>query len=360
MWFHRLRQTRTSVHDESERQRQERGSLLNACRLSGSVQIAAQLLVWVPIFAYDRSEQTVWQAALMLLIPLLLLFFVWKKGAGAVGTRAGAWWTLPLVLCLMLDAALLLRVLAGYIGRLIPEYPYGLTVLAPLAACYVSVLLTRKNGASYGMWTLKWAFVFLFLTSTLLQGADGNAVRLWPLLGQGLGQTALTALMGCGGVWGVALLFLTPDGQGEKQGHPPALYAAIPLVMGVIWSLWFALTRPWRPGDGLVIGERLMGIARHSSSTVLYELTGLWWMLLLPCALIGGLTAAERLLRAVWPRLPRSLAALIPVLPAVILCVGWRDEMLSWLAVALPLRAAVSLISGAGMAVTANGRGRKE
>lgn len=353
MWFRRARQTRTSVHDESELERDRRAGLTRAFRLAAAVQIAAQLLLWVPFFAYDRSVQTVWQAALMLIVPLLLLFFLWKKGARAVGTHAGVWWTLPLVLCLMLDAALLLRVLAGYIGQLIPEYPYGVTVLAPLALCLVSVLSSKKNGASYGIWALKWLFVFLFLTSTLLQGADISAARLWPVLGKGLGNTALTALGGVGCVWGVALLFVFPEGQGDGKAGRPALYALVPFVMGVLWALWFALVRPWRAGDAPVIGERLMGIARHSTSTFLYELTVLWWMLLLPAALIAGLTMARRLLLAAWPRLPESLAALIPAMPALILCLVWRDQMLGWFSAALAPRAAVSLICAVGMAVSA-------
>lgn len=369
-WFHRARQTRTSVHDESALLEQKQAALRKANRLTASLQMAAQWLLWIAFFAYDRSVQTVWQAALMLALPLFLLLFVWKKGEGAVGTRAGAWWALPLVVCLMADAALLLRAFSGYIGQLIPEYPSVLDALVPLIACYVSVLLSRRNGAAYGIWALKWLFALLFLTSTVFQGVDVDAARLWPVLGQGLGQTALTALMGCGCVWGVALLFLVPQATGEsaeaaqrmapRKAAQPVIYALIPFVMGLLWALWYALVRPWRPDDALVIGERLMGLARHSPSTILYELTGLWWMLLLPSALIASLTAGERLLRAVWPGMPRSVAALIPALPALVVCLGWPDVVLGAFAVVFPLRAAVSLVCGVGMMVTAHGRGRGE
>lgn len=366
-WFTRSRQTRTQVQSRAEDRMERHRSAEAAYRVLGAIQLTAQLVLWITFFAYDQTVQTTWQAALMLLVPLGGLWALWRGGEGALYTRAGAMWALLLLPCLMLDAALLLRTLSGYISQLIPEYPFWACVLIPAALCWLTVLLARENGAAYGAQLFCTLLVLLFLLATVFLNATVHTVRLWPLLGQGLGRTARAALSGAGGTWGVALLFALPVhslcGQRRPDGRSApgwrcALCAALPWALGVLWALWYGLVRPWQSGDLLAVGERLMGMARHSSSPLLYECTGLLWMLLLPLSLIGCAVSGEKLLRAAIPKLPRSLAALSPLFPAIAGALFWRDGVMPALEWALPWRAALCAVAGAALCVITL-RGRK-
>lgn len=89
-----------------------------------------------------------------------------------------------------------------------------------------------------------------------------------------------------------------------------------------------------------------MGLARHSHSPLLYECSGLLWMLLLPLALTGSAVSGEKLLRSAAPRVPRSIAALIPLLPGTVAALVWPDDLLGALGWALPWRALLSAAAG--------------
>lgn len=112
--------------------------------------------------------------------------------------------------CLVLDAAVLIRTLAGYISQLIPEYPYWACALVPAVLCWLTALLSRENGAAYGASLFRLLLPGLFLLATVFLNTNAHPVRLWPLLGQGPGRTAAEALAGAGSGWGVALLFVLP------------------------------------------------------------------------------------------------------------------------------------------------------
>ena len=162
-WFRRARQTRSAVTNREEAHRQQRRAARAAYRTLGAIGLAAQLMLWVTLYAYDRLVQTTWQAALMLALPLAGLWALWRGGEDALATRNGARLTLLLLPCLMLDAAVLLRTLGGYISQLIPEYPLWACTVVPAALCWLTVLLSRENGAAYG------ASVFrLFLQGLIL------------------------------------------------------------------------------------------------------------------------------------------------------------------------------------------------
>lgn len=355
----RLRQTRTPVHNRTEDAKNRARGVRSAYRLTAAVQMLTQLMLWITLYAYEQTVQTVWQSALMLLLPLLVLLFVWRMGAPAVGTKAARRWGLLLLPCLMTDAALTLRALSGYIGQLMPTFPYAACVLIPAAVCVLCVFFARENGVAYGTFALRMLLGLLFLLSTVFQLTNTYPARLWPLMGLGLGQTAVTALSGAGCVWGAALLYLLPSRAPEERFPAPrdtpraALWAFLPWALAVIWALWHGMVRPWRLGDTLAIGEKLMGIARHARSAFLYELTGLWWMLLLPISLTASLSSGEKLLTAAAPKLPRFLCALVVMLPALLGALLWQREWLAYLGHALPWRAVLSLIGGAGMAVAA-------
>ena len=146
---------------------------------------------------------------------------------------------------------------------------------------------------------------------------------------------------------------------GERTAGRAARWTALPWLMCVIWALWYAMVRPWRSGDALDVGERLMGLARHSHSPLLYECSGLLWMLLLPLALTGSAVSGEKLLRSAAPRVPRSIAALIPLLPGTVAALVWPDDLLGALGWALPWRALLSAAAGGALWALSARKGRK-
>ena len=367
-WFRRARQTLSTVKNREEAQRQQRRAACAAYRTLGVLQLAAQLMLWVTLYAYDRLVQTTWQTALLLALPLAGLWALWRGGESALSTPGGAKVTLALLLCLMLDAAVLLRTLAGYISQLIPEYPFWACAVVPAVLCWMAALLSRENGAAYGASLFRLLLLGLFLLATVFLNTNAHPVRLWPLLGQGPGKTAAEALAGAGSGWGVALLFVLPlhsrqsaaalSADRHAAGRA-AVWTAVPWLMCVIWALWYAMVRPWRSGDMLEVGERLMGLARHSHSPLLYECSGLMWMLLLPLALTGCAVSGEKLLRCAVPRVPRSVTALLPLLPGTVAALVWPDELLDALGWALPWRALLSAAAGGALWAQAARRQRR-
>ena len=366
-WFKRARQTRTPVHTPSEAHKYGARAMLGAYRTLGAVQIAAQLVLWITFYAYDQTVQTTWQAVAMLLVPLAALWALWNAGAPALQTRAGALIGLALLPCLMADAAFLLRVISGHIQQLIPEYPLRADEIVPAVLCLLTVVFSRRNGVAYGAVALRWLLAALFLLSTVLVSANAVGARLWPFWGQGVSKTALTALSGAGGLWGVALLFVMPPASmpGSPKARPlpgdaprSAFWAVAPWLAGMLWALWYALVRPWQSGDLLTIGERLTGLARHSSSIVLFELSSLMWLIWLPLALAGCVTSGDKLLRAALPKLPCPIAALIVLLPGTVASLLWPGQLLSVLRWVLPWRAALSLLAGIGMLIAAKRMGK--
>lgn len=350
------RQTRTCVHSREAAQQNRAQGNVRAYRFTAAAQLLLQAMLWVTFYGYQTHA--VWLAALMLLVPLGLLVAVWRIAAPAVSTRAGAWWCLALVPCLMLDTALLLRALCGYLGQAIPVFPFAADLAVPAVACVLSVLFARENGVAYGVFALRAVLVVLFLCSTVFQTTNASPTRLWPLLGPGLKPIAAAALSGAGCVWGVALLALPREAARLRPHARDALWALVPWALAVVWALWYAMVRPWRMGDELVIGEKLMGLARHARSTFLYELTGLWWMLLLPLMLAASVSSGEKLVRRALPKAPRWVCCAGMLLPAAVGGAVWPEAWLMHLGYALPWRAALSLIAGIGLAVTAKKGGK--
>jgi len=344
-WF----QTRTAVHTPGAARQQARDGRASAMRLTASAQILAQLLLWVTFYGYDRALQTIWQAALMLAVPFAALWFLWRQGEQAVESRAGAYWALPLMLCLLSDAALMLYVLCGYIDALIPEYAYPVGAVAVAAVCWLTLLLSRRDGVAYGTKVLRIPFILLFLLGTVVLRTSSRADRLWPILGQGFFNTAMAALPGCGAVWGCALLFLLPGKSAQPSPLRRSGYAFVPWVMGVLWALWYGFMRPWARGDALDVGERLMGLARHADSVINYQLAGLMWLVLLPVALTGCALGGEIILCRAVPKCPRALAGGAVIGLALALVLIWPAQLPSVLEMVLPWRTAVSVVCAVGM-----------
>ena len=348
-WIQKNSRTRTEVHSQAQAVRQRRHARAAALRTVAAVQTAAQLLLWVTFSGYDGAVQAVWQAALMLAPAGAVLWLVWRGGEGAAESKTGSRTALLLIPCLWLDAALVLYALSGLIDYLIPEYPYPAGPAAAAAVGWLTVLSSRRSGVAYGTSALKIPLVLMFLLGTVFLRASSRADRLLPILGQGLANTGLTALGGTGCLWGAALMFLLP-GRPDKATPLRAsgwLWAA--WAAGAVWALWFGFLRPWDPGDALSAGERLMGLARHAGSVINYSLAGLMWMVLLPLSLTGGISAGEVLARRVWPALPRTAAALLVPLPALLALLIWPAQLPDVLGLLLPWRGAVSLLCGLAM-----------
>ena len=316
-------------------------------RMAAAVQLGLQLLLWVTFGGYDRAAQAVWQAAGMLLPPQVLLWLVWRQGSAAVDSSK--WLALVLLPCLWLDAALLLYAQCGLVDSIIPEYPYLTGAVVTAAVCWLTLARARENGVAYGTSALRYPLILLFLLGTVLLSASRRADRLWPILGQGLANTAMTALRGTGSLWSTALLFVLPGKTIEKPRARAVGWALLPWLAGAVWALWYGFLRPWAPGDALSVGQRLMGLARHATGVMNYQLAGLLWLAAIPAALCGNALSGEILLRRALPRCPRVPSTLVTLLPGL-LAVGLLPARLpSILSLLLPWRGLVSLLAGLGM-----------
>ena len=340
MMLKRAMQTRTAVHDEHAAQRQREQACGSALRLTAVVQTAAQLVLWVTFYGYDRAAQAVWQSALLLALPVAGLVCLWR--AGGAQKTAG----LLLLPCLLLDAAFLLYALCGFIDGLIPEYPYAAGAVCAAAVCWLTLLFSRREGVANGTNVLKYFLLILFLLGAVFLRASSRADRLWPILGQGLSNTALTALGGTGAVWGAALLFVLPD-QKETSVKAAALCTALPWAVGAVWALWYGFLHPWAPGDELRVAERLMGLARHAADVINYELAGLMWLVLLPVSLTCCAMSGEILLSRACPRAPRALSTGMLLLPALLAVCLLPRQLPQWLKLLLPWRGAWTAAAGA-------------
>lgn len=340
-----MHQTRTDVRTPAAQRKSRRLGDAVAYGWLSAFQLGAQLLMWVAFFAYDRSQQAVWQAAVMLIAGLLPLHALWRAGAPALESRAGRIACLSLLPCLMLDAAFLLFALDGLTGGLIPQYPSWVGVAVPAVVCALLAVCARPRGVAYGAYALRWGLLVLWGIGTFFLRASSRSDRLWPLLGKGVAPSALTALSGAGGLWGVALAFV----QGKSDGRGRLRYSLAPWAVACVWALWFGLIRPWGAGDVLPLSQKLLGLSRSASGMVVYELAGLLWMLLLPLTLSGACAAAETILTRAAPRCPGWIpAALIP-LPGALLLLFAGEHAAAILEAALPWRAAVSLLCGAAL-----------
>ena len=333
-----MMKTHTRIHSRQAQKQERREGLAASLRTMISFMMGAQLLLWVVFFGYDRSVQAVWQSALMLIVPLLLLYFLWKDAPKSPKL------CLLLLPCLMADAAFVLFALGGYISQLIPIYPDWVGIAVPAVIVLLTALTARPEGTARGAYALKGLLVLLFIFGTVFLRASNRADRLWPLMGKGLGAQGKTALMGSGSVWMVPLLFILPP-----RGKKAARYALLPWAAGCLWALWFGFVRPWAFGDEMSIAEKMMGLARHAHSITLYEIAGLLWMLLLPLALCGCFSSAEMLVRLAFPQCPRIWPLLFALVPGAACLWLIPEKMPSLLETILPYRTAVSLAAGAAI-----------
>lgn len=335
-----MMKTETRVHSK-QAQNRERAEGLAACmRTMVAVMMGAQILLWVVFFGYDQSLQAVWQSAILLIIPLLCLYFLWKDAPENPRLY------LLLLPCLALDAAFVLFAFSGYIHQLIPHYSNWVGLAVPSVIVLLTAYTAKPNGTARGAYAMKGLIALLFVFGTVFLRASNRGDRLWPLMGKGLFTQAKTALWGSGSVWMTALLFILPP-----KAQKAARYALLPWAAGCIWALWFGFVRPWAFGDQMAVAEKMMGLARHAHSITLYEIAGLLWMLLLPLALCGTLSAAEKLTLAAFPKCPRLLPLLATLVPGLAFLLILPEKMPSLMQTILPFRTVLCLAAGVAMRV---------
>lgn len=339
-----FRRTETRIHSTAEEQMQKKKGWADAGRIMACLQLGTQLLLWIFFDGYDRSAQTVWQAVLMLALPLTALWAVWRSAD--ISLRAARWFLLPLVLCLAADAATMLSVMKGFLHQLAPSYPAWTGAAAAAAFAYLTALCARARGVRYGVKVLAVPLTVLLLAGTVLMRASKRADWLWPILGDGLLSTAKNALPGCGAVWGAALLFILPD---KNRGGKTAGWLALPWALCVLCALWLGFLRPWAPGDELPAAEKMMGLARHAHSVLMYEMVGVMWMLLVPSSLIACLCTGGELLRRAFPQLGPWLS-LLPVISVAAAAVFVPNGP-ALVGMALPWRWPVSLLCGLALLI---------
>jgi len=342
-----FRKTRTQVHSSQAEKAQRARGYAAAARAMAAVQLGTQLVLWVFFYGYDLSAQAVWQAAIMLLLPLFVLWLVWR--GAATEHPAAKWLMLPLLLCLMADAVFMITVLGGFISQLVPHDRSWVGVALPAAFCWLTAYCARPRGVRYGSAVLVVPLVAMLLFSTIFLRASSRADRLWPILGDGLFSTARSALTGTGAAWGAALLFVLAQKQQTKQ--KTAGWIVLPWAVCFIIALWFGFLRPWAPGDNLAIAEKMMGLSRHAHSVILYEISGVLWMLLVPASLSACFCTGGEMIRRAFPRIP-SWAALLPVpIAAVATALLWPEDIFAILGVILPWRWVLSLLCGLGLLI---------
>lgn len=331
-------ETRVSSLQTQKRERAEGAAA--SIRTMVSLMMGAQLLLWVVFFGYDQSVQAVWQSAAMLIAPLLLVYFLWKDAPQNPKL------CLLLLPCLWADAAFLLFALSGYIGQLIPHYPHWVGAAVPSVIVLLTAYTAKPEGTARGAYAMKGLMVILFVFGTMFLRASNRGDRLWPLMGRGLLTQGKTAFTGSGSVWMAALLFILPP-----KCKKAARYALLPWAAGCVWALWFGFVRPWAFGDEMAVAEKMMGLARHAHSITLYEIAGLLWMLLLPLALCGTLSASEKLTLSAFQSCPRLLPLLLTLAPGAAGLLLLPQKMPSLLQSVLPFRTALCLAAGAAVRV---------
>ncbi|MBE5801580.1 MAG: hypothetical protein E7319_04760 [Clostridiales bacterium] len=354
----RLMQTRTEVHTEEESIQSRMLGRLTSWHWLGAILLFAQLILWVVLAGYDNALQGTWQAAIMLLMPGLGLYLLWRAAAKGLAHRQAKWPLLCLLPSLILDIALLLAAWLSLMRQLMPSYPEVVLMILCLVMTFLAALLGRENGVAYGGGMLRWLLLGFLALVLLHANAGRTSDRLFPVLGHGLTHTAKTALTGVGAVWPVALFFVLPCHKDahqflvRAQKQPKTLLFLLPVfLLCILYSLSMAATAPWNPVDQLRVGEKLIALSRHTRSMLITELGSLWWLILLPLCAVAGLTSAGSILRRAAPRFPRWLALLAALLPGAAMIVLWPGILPRFLIALLPYRVIFPLLSGIWLCV---------
>ncbi len=314
-------QTRTRITDEAGLRQSRQQGTVQAYRRLTAVLLTVQLHLWAAT-GYDRAGQAIWQAAAGLGLPALLLWLLarmaWKKNI-----RPRRFEIILLIPCLMLDASALLLSLMSLLRQLMPSYPMGVLKVVIPALLIAGAMLSRTNGAAYGLGLWRWLLIVLLATVLFGAHRGEGLAQMFPLMGNGVRSTLSAGYAGLGSLWLIPLLFLLPSGQREqlpgKKHASGASFVLIPLLFCLAFCLTLSLSAPWRPDESLTIGQKLLAVSRSSRSMPLVGLGALLWLLSLMIAFTATLQLGAKLLSELQPKSPAPLAAMLVALPSLVM-----------------------------------------
>ncbi len=362
---------------KAEMDREERTQMGRMCgtaaayRTAVGMLLTAQVLLWVLLWGYDRAGRTVWQAMLLLTAVGVAVWalsrWAWggpeadwrwameERSPSRPGWKAAPrrWEGLVLLPCLALDAAVGVHTLLSLLHRLMPSYPIGVLRVTIPVLLTVGVLLGKRDGAAYGAALWRWVLGLLAVWTMVQVVRTQSLGQCYPLLGRGAGVTLKAAAHGLGALWPIGLVFLLPRplaGLTDPQRGKPARTAGfvlVPLALGVGAALAVTCAAPWRLGDSVSAGQKLMALGRSGGSSTVRGLWVLFCLLGLMLSYCVALMGSQKLVAQVWPRLPGAVPALgLAALAATALWL-WPDA-LPWRVTALrPWRLAAWLVAAA-------------
>ncbi len=231
-------QTRTDVRGEASQKRLRQNAEGRALAGQAALMtLGAQLAGYTAIVLPTAGSQA-WMSMLLALLPLGALWALWRLAA-RVAKPCPAWRAGLLLPCLLLEAALSLRLLSDIVcTALLPQAePALMTVLLALFGFGVA-LLGGEDGVRRACDLGRWLLPLALGLGVWLSDAQLNVGRLYPFFGSGEGRVLLAALWAVGGVWPLALV---PAGsaRGSAQG---ASRCALAVLAAATWALHAGLS----------------------------------------------------------------------------------------------------------------------
>lgn len=307
-----------------------------AYRGAVSLLLAAQLVLWLFAAGDGAHARTLWQAALLLLLPGLGVWAV-SRAVWSKESLTRPWEKLLLLPCLLLDAVTLLHALLSLLTRLMPSYPAGILRAAIPLLLAAGTLLGRSNGAAYG--AALWRRALLIPAALLVwrvivrHGSDS----LFPILGDGIPATLRMAAGGLGSLWPIAALFAVPPAAPARKAAGLSC-ALVPLGGACLLALALCCAAPWLMGTQAAMGDRLLRLGRSSGSIAVSGLAVGLWLILLMLGWCVSLHCACRIAGEVFPGSPGWLP---PVTLAAVSAASlwfWQDGLPPWVMALLPWR----------------------
>lgn len=357
-WLKRSARTKTDIHTQAEEKQQRMHSLAASYRLLASVQIFTQLLLWATLWLFEEAVQASWQAMLLQIAPAILLWGLWRALPQRRLQKSSRWIRLLLLPCLWLDATVLFVPFVQFSFRQLLSWSVPWVAVVAGFIWWLTVATSGSHGVAFGVQQFKW-LLLAGLALSLLTFSSGDPTRLFPFWARGIPATLQAALGGIGSMWGVALLFIAPRdarplhesdyGQtkrGLRRMDPSLICLAACWLLAMVCVFWLVLCAPIGQTADAGVGEKLFVMAWRSSGVILFQISIMFWLFLLPCALAGTASFATMLVEEAMPRPPRALTSLLFVLVPVALSFLPSEAVMQVVRVALPWRLVPAVLCG--------------